>query len=655
MQNNRLGQLQSFIGILLVSPLLPVLWGSLAKAQAPGPRTVIRPLPGIRGQIDPRDFHQDRLVLKFREGFRVRLPRGKQSGLAKELFSPDRLQLRTFKNHFGGFLIERIFTRSVQDLDLERNAILAKLPKGCDDPADLNNYYRLFTGTRQATQKALELLLEDPSIETAEPEYALRGILPAQQGFPKTPTRGLLSPKNQGQKIPSLPILPSKQKQVSPAPILKGPLKGTKSFRVPTPNFEALQYYFATAPFGLGLEPSFGILGAQGNPGQTIFHLEAAWAYGHEDISKLTPANTLGKLKFGELDIPAWRDHGNASAGILVADVDTKGIRGIIPESQFRVCSFINGYANMFSLALKASKLGDVFSSSAVFGHHIGNQAYMAPFDFPQVTYDAIRTVALRGIPLTLPAGNTGTDLEDPKIFGKRYLPSSTPSGAFLVGGTYGPIQKRVAWSNYGYPVRVNAWATLVASTAYGKLWKNGPEQTFYMDTWGGTSAASPQVAGVLASILSARTMQGLPPLGPNELLGLLEKTGSKVVGKIGIRPNLFAALKDQGLYSELKTLGEPLPGQSIPLEIDLAKGGFFILIIGLPSHPIQVPGTKAWMLASAPQIFVYGGPTAPKTVISIPVPANPDFNGLKAAAQGIVFPKSGGFQLTNGAFIRVR
>ncbi|GEM_PF-2564569 len=624
-------------GLLLFS-----LCGQRAEAQAPGPRTVIRPLPQVRGRIDPRDFFQDRLILKFREGFRVRLPQGKQSGLGKDLFSPDHLSLEAFKQDFGSLRIERCFTRSPYDLDKERRAILAKLPKGCDDPADLNNYYRLFTSNSASTRRALIQLLRNPAIETAEPEWHLSGILPAQQGYSKAPSQGTLRSK-------------AGPKKVSPLPILKNPYKKIGSFRLPTPNFESLQTYFAAAPKGIGLSPSLGILGVQGNPAQTVFHLEAAWAYQHEDISKLTKANTLGKVDFGPLDIAAWRNHGNASAGILAADVNTIGIRGIVPESQFRVCSFINGYANMFSLALKVAKLGDVFSSSAVFGLHVGKSAYMAPFDFPQITYDAIRNVALRGIPLTLPAGNTGTNLEDPKIFGKRYLPTSTPSGAFLVGGTNGPSQQRVKWSNYGYPVRLNAWATLVASTAYGKLWKNGPEQTYYIDTWFGTSAASPQVAGIIASILSARKMHGLPPLGPNDLLTLLEKTGTSVTGKIGVRPNLFAALKSQGIYQGLRTLKEPYPGQFIPVEADLAAGDLFVLFLGLPGKPIPIPGTQAWILAPSPQILTYAGPTAPKTIVKVPVPPSPIFNDLKAAAQALVLPTKGGFRLTNSAFIRIR
>ncbi len=628
--------------IFVVGLLLPFFCGGTARTQAPGPRTVLRPRPEIRGQLDPRDFYQDRLILKFREGFRVRLPKGQQAGRSKDLISPDHLSLASFKRAFGPLKVERCFTRSVQDLDLERKAILAHLPEGCDDPADLNNYYRIFTRNRSATRAALNLLLRDPAIETAEPEWHLAGILPAQQGSKKTPIRGVLSPKTTVIKAP-------------PAPILKNPYKRSSSFRVPTPNFEHLQKYFASAPQGLGFRPSLGVLGAQGNPSQTVFHLEAAWAYQHEDISKLTKANTLGKTDFGALNIQVWRDHGTASAGMLVADLDTKGIRGIVPDSKLKVCSFINGYANMFSLALKAAKLGDVFSSSAVFGLHVGKNAYMAPFDFPQITYDAIRNVALRGIPLTIPAGNTGTNLEDPKIFGKRYLPSSTPSGAFLVGGTNGPTPKKVSWSNYGYPVRVNGWGTLVTSTAYGKLWKNGPEQTYYIDTWGGTSAASPQVAGVLASILSARKMQGLPPLGPNSLLTLLEKTGTPVVGKIGVRPNLFAALKNLGLYQNLRTLSEPYPGQFIPVEADLPTGGIFVLFLGVPGRPRPILGTHAWVLAPAPQILTYAGPTAPKTLIKIPVPASPVFSGLKAVAQALILPAKGGFALSNGASVRVR
>ncbi len=603
-----------------------------AAAQAPGPRHVVRPDLDGPDLLHPRSFHQDRVLVKFREGFRVRL-------VDSKLVSPDGLDLSTVRRLLAGLRIEPVFTRTPGELDEERAAIRARsrkqereegLPEGSfDDPADLANWYRVRTGTRKRSLFLMRRLLDLPQVETVEGEFRPEAILPAQD--------------------------PAGKRFYGPH-LYRRRIGGSSSQTIPTPFFEPNQLYLMSSPGGIGYIDAIGILGTKGHPALRVVHLEAAWIFDHEDIPKLVKTNVLGKSNFGPLDIKIWRNHGTAICGLLTAATDSKGIRGMVPDSRLFVSSWINGYANFISLAMKGGRSGDVFTCSAVFGVAVGSKGYHAPFDHPQVTYDAIRNAVLKGFAFTLAAGNTGADLGDKRIFGTRYLPASTPSGAIRCGATFGPKTRKISWSNYGDRVEMNGWGALVTTTGYGDLFNAGSDVNAYTWRFGGTSAAAPQVAGVLASLQAIGLEQRGKTFSPRVLLQTLGKTGTPILGKIGKRPDLFAAMKALGLYGGLRILNEPRPGEAMVVSVEMPPSVPFLLHAGSRRIRKDIGLGFPLFLDPAAQIPLAGGfGNGRSRRFGLPVPKDARLHDTKIFFQAAYLDPKAGVRLTNGAVGRIQ
>ncbi len=612
----------------LLSPLVLSLafpFPSL-RAQEPGGRHVVRPDPSAVNALDPRSYRTDRILVKFREGFRVRLRDG-------VLVSPDGLDLAAVRRLLAGRRVEPVFSRPAAELDRERARIAARqralapadggaappVPR----PVDLANWYRVATKNRSDARALMRALLADPAVETVEGEFRLEAILPACHDDSPSGIR------------------------------YRG---GQQPKRLRTPFFEPNQLYLMHAPGGLGYIDALGVLGVRGDPALRVVHLEAAWILGHEDIPKLTARNVLGSSNFGALDIKTWRQHGTAIAGLLTAATDRKGVRGMVPDAGFQVASFINGYANFISLAMKSGRPGDVFTCSAVFAVYAGGKGYHAPFDYPQITYDAFFNAVLAGFPVTLAAGNSGVDLGTKAIYGTRYLPSSPQSGALLCGATFGPDRVRAPWSNYGEHVHFNGWGALVTTTAYGDLFSGGDEKSTYTWRFGGTSAAAPQVAGVLASLQAVSLIHTGKTIPPKKLVETVEKTGTKIQGKIGVRPNLFAALRKLGLYRGLRVLNEPRPGEAMVVELEVPKGTPFILHMALARSDTQVGYGFPLILHPASNTFLAGGLAASDRMrFDLAIPKDARFSGMKIFFQAAVPDAKLGARLSNGAVGRIQ
>ncbi len=605
----------------------------LTTAQRLGTRHVTRPTP-LELRLDPRSYWQNQFTVKFREGFRVRIAEAAKHGgtpgptRAVQLQSPDGLDLSAVVQLLGNSRrIEPIFTRPVADLDRERVQLAANAHPE-DTPADLANYYRVHTSGRIETLRLLNALLAQPVVETAYPVFHPGAMVPAQT-FKLSNT----DPSRGGKKNP----------------------------KYKTPMFESRQGYLGDAPGALGFLDVCGIAGAQGHPAQKIVQIEAAWQMGHEDLPQLTRRRIIGLKAFYWFDTEIWRDHGMASVGILNAARDDKGIRGFVPNSQLWVCSIINKQGNAVSLATAVSKLGDIFSSSIVQATYYQNKGYHAPFDYLQEVYDAIRTARLKGILIAIAAGNSGVSLEDTNLYGTRYLPKSTPSGALIVGATK-PLKNAAAtWCNHGSVVLSSGWGEEVCTTGYGVLWK-APESPGrrYTATFGGTSGATPQVAGALASIQAASLYHFRAPVAANTLLSTLAKHGTKITGGVGPRPNLPAMYAAIGLIGGLSQVGETRPGEAITLGIALQPKDTFILFGDLTNSWLPLPGFKFPLLLNpATMVFITAGvmPQQSPVIHKIFLPKAEILYGKHLYYQAFRLDPTMNLDMTNGidAWLRLR
>ncbi|MCB9883145.1 MAG: fibronectin type III domain-containing protein [Planctomycetes bacterium] len=495
-------------------------------------RFVLRPLSPVK--IDAKAAFLDEIIVKFREGLTVRLQNDRLRDLAAGV------SLTALEASLEGLKPEPLFEQAVELLDSWRKQGTAGISEDQAPLADLNNYFVVHTHGREQSERILDALLERSEIETAYP--ALRPIL-------------------HGDLIPW------------------------------TPQFRDQQDYLDPAPNGVGFHQVESVVGARFHGGR-IAHVEGDWTLGHEDLPKLTassfllPPNTFN----------GWAPHGDACLGILVGERNGYGVEGFasaadalyvsaVGQSKLGGLTYVSGATAMLNAAAKL-RPGDVMSSS--FGWLIPNSLVHAPADWPQECFDAIRVITAYGIHYVISAGNSDTSLDD-AIYGGRYLSTAPVSGAIIVGASDGPKLAKSPSSNYGSRVDANGWGYGVVTLGNnGDLfWPNfDPKQT-YTQSFAGTSAATPIVAGVVAALVRATEEQNGVRLTPAQVRADLRATGTKIPGNtpIGNRPDMWALFWKNGM-----------PGSHLTEQHGSVGGRFVSRVFGQPNeiYVLLMSGARA-------------------------------------------------------------
>jgi hypothetical protein len=540
--------------------LAAVLIAAPAAQEVRTERVVIRPaLP----YVHDAGRQPDSLIVKFDDRHRVRL-RGQQ------LVAVDGGDVDSVREALGTARIERLFSRSEDDLDRERAELQPRVPPGEPPLADLNNYYRVRTTGIAQTVQLTNALNRLDAIETCYPEPIA---------------------------VPAGDIPP------------------------PTPLFESQQNWLGPAPAAFGYLPLQSVVGMR-SPDNRVAHLEGDWHLGHEDQSDLIAANVIGlqPVSFG-----TWRDHGTACVGILAANRNGWGMRGMASDTRrLYLSSLENGAANMVSLVTAVLGAGDVMTSSFAW---LLQQQYQAPLDYEQASYDAVRAAATKGIHYVFVAGNTGQDLTNTAIYGDRYLPTSASSGGYIVAATDPGASGRVAWSNFG-PTHVitNGWGSGVATLGYGTLFDPGDVRQRYTAAFAGTSAAAPQVAGVIAAYVGAVRAQTGQILSVAQVKNALRTTGNPVGGNIGNRPDLGQLLALHGLPDALLVTEDAPPGGFFRYELSGNGGEAFGAFISIGRGSAQIGLNRPFLLDTSVLLYLGGGviDLSGKKTLSMRIPNNP-------------------------------
>jgi len=297
--------------------------------------------------------------------------------------------------------------------------------------------------------------------------------------------------------------------------------------------------------------------------GKTIKIAVIEWACypDHEDLDVIVePGQTL-------ILEPPWvtnPDHGTACLGIANALENSYGMTGIAPEAQayfFPLTSVEEGPRELaaWASALLTLEPGDVISAS--YGPFGGGNNLATT----EATWTMIRLATDLGITACVAAGNECSDLSNAENLGD--------SGGFVVGAcSPGWPYYRLSFSNFytggnwqpggdGNTVQVSAWGEVVASTGYGDVYfAEGDHNRAYTAIFGGTSAATPQIAGLVACLQGlAKQFYGIP----------LTTDRLRLASVFGGWP--------QGAGFERFTGGFPDPGQRCMLDFDPDLGPFYI------------------------------------------------------------------------------
>ena len=433
--------------------------------------------------------------------------------------------------------MRRVFAPlSVSDIDQMRQELSAPT----DEPLpDLNNFYRIATTGPDDSARLIARLLADPLVETA---YARAALV----------LHGDLSPF--------------------------------------TPSFQSKQGYFGPAPSGYGYESIESIVGARFQ-GSELLHLEGDWEFGHEDLASMVPSSLITGLP--DQTLAAWKSHGSAVAGILAADRNGYGVRGFASGGRLLLASIGNASASGQSIAsvilqaVARLRPGAVMVSALGFSLPNGAQA---PLDFEAATFAAIQFAERKGIYYVLSAGNSGDDLGNTTVYGSRYTSSAPSSGAIIVGATEGSSTAKQATSCYGMRVDANGWGSGVATLGGNAdlFFPNFDDRQTYTQSFSGTSAATPAVAGVIASYTGAVLEQSGLRLTPAQVRADLRRIGTPVSGQIGRRPDLTALLAGRGLPDGLVINRQGTVGGSFEATLRGRPGEATILAIA--PRRIRVP-----------------------------------------------------------------
>ena len=297
--------------------------------------------------------------------------------------------------------------------------------------------------------------------------------------------------------------------------------------------------------------------GADGS-GVSVVDIEFDWLFDHEDLELPSSANIDAGNRIVNRFGMRGTNHGTAVLGELGAKNNGYGVTGIVPGAVLRVAPATTeryGFnpARAISLATRVSSPGDVIllelqicvCNQSCPGDD--SQRGFGPLEWFQPAYDAIAAATAKGITVVEAAGNGQVNL-DSSGCQRRFDRNSRDSGAIIVGAGSSRDRSRLQFSNYGSRVDLQGWGHLVTTTGYGHLFNPGDIRQHYTSTFGGTSSASPIVAGAVAIVQGIVKAAGRRPLNPAQVRNLLATTGkpqgSPRGENIGPLPNLPAAVR---------------------------------------------------------------------------------------------------------------
>ena len=464
--------------------LILMIQASLASAETEGHDT--SPVA-----VSPR-MKIDRIVVKFDEQAMVRMRGG-------ELVSLLEADLTAVEELLRDIAVNRLFRRSESELDAEFQNLQEI---GTHRLVDKNSYFQIRPESIEQAVHIVNMLRKLPIVETAyiEPE-------------------------------------PEPAQDIPP----------------PTPDFSGSQGYLYNPPEGIGASYCWSIPGGTGS-GVDIIDIEGNWNNDHEDFG-----GNFGAILAGTpVPLLEWIYHGTATTGVVGGDSNEYGITGIAYDAHIDLISTGDiGFAAAIDIATSHLGAGDIIMIEL---HTPGprynfdprpDQMGYVPMEYFRANFDAIQMAAANGIVVVEAAGNGYENLDD-AIYENRFDRSFRDSRAILVGagcppnGLFGPDRTRIYFSNFGSRVDLQGWGKSVVTTGYGGLFNGDMDlDQFYTETFSGTSAATPMVAGAVACLQGIYKAQHGFAMTAEAVTSLLTNTGSQQPNPtewIGPRPNVEIA-----------------------------------------------------------------------------------------------------------------
>jgi hypothetical protein len=305
----------------------------------------------------------------------------------------------------------------------------------------------------------------------------------------------------------------------------------------------ANQGYQDAAPTGIDVRWAWNR--ADGS-GVGFVDCEQGWTLNHEDLAAAGISIISGVNS-------SYTGHGTAVLGEVVAVDNTIGGVGIAPRASARVVSqwrtaYTYNTADAILSAANTMNDGDVLLLEAQTSSASGR----VPVEVDQAVFDAIQYATSQGIIVVEAGANGSVDLDAFKdVNGKAILNRNSAdfrdSGAIMVGAASSSVPHlRLSFSNYGSRIDCYGWGEAIDTCGDG--W-TGMATNVYTGSFGGTSGASPIIAGAALIVQSWRVRNSQPRYSPDVMRSLLSDTKLNTASanpgtdRIGVMPDLKAVM----------------------------------------------------------------------------------------------------------------
>jgi hypothetical protein len=327
----------------------------------------------------------------------------------------------------------------------------------------------------------------------------------------------------------------------------------------PTPDFEPLQHYLdEPGPRYRGMNIRKAWDQQVNGRGVRVHFSDGGLFPNHEDL-KGNP-----NLKIVTLQPNSDPRHGTQSVGVLLATANGFGMTGICHAAELFL---YNNYAADASgrhqtpkSLLRHVEPGDI----VVINRQSANPDVLGvflPSIYERTWWEATKALTERGAVVLFAAGNGSNETDIKKGVTRgygvdlsqwRYFQDHGPADAILVGASQSWDGKPHQYSNFSYPHwMLNSWGDSVATLSGGGLQDKSADERDYTTNYGGTSSATPLVAGALSLIQSYAIEQHHVYLNADQMHLLVMASGHEDatlphsdVLPMGARPDVQRALQ---------------------------------------------------------------------------------------------------------------
>lgn len=285
--------------------------------------------------------------------------------------------------------------------------------------------------------------------------------------------------------------------------------------------------------------------------GQRVIDIEKGWTFNHEDLAG------HGITQLNGILVDTSRAHGTAVLGELCAIDNTLGCTGFAPNiASVFVASRNPSLANSIVDVLDNLDFGDVMLLERQDGVPGTVPTMFGPSEIVEAVREACRLATAIGI-IVVAAGGNGTNNEGAPatnldtftntagnlvLFRNHDNPDFFDSGAIIVGAaTSAAPHSRLAFSTHGQRIDCYGWGQNITTCSSD----TGGATTLYRNNFGGTSGASPMIAGAalcVQGIYQAATGGRLSPRQMRRILSDPALNTPHALGEttaIGVMPDL--------------------------------------------------------------------------------------------------------------------